>query len=131
MYSNQYLYSRKMASKTISTMEQIHNRRLKLKEENESFSQLFQRMLEIYQQNLVAQVRDVLTRQILGKTYQITINNIEYLFEDVFRDFNLSEQSTIEKSPLSHFRVNLSIVLPESCPVPLLPSISCFLHLLG
>lgn len=81
---------------------------------------------EIYQQNLVAQVRDVLTRQILGKNYQITINNIEYLFEDVFRDFNLSEQSTIEKSPLSHFRVNLSIVLPESCPVPLLPSISCF-----
>jgi hypothetical protein len=81
---------------------------------------------EIYQQNLVAQVRDVLTRQILGKTYQITINNIEYLFEDVFRDFNLSEQSTIEKSPLSHFRVNLSIVLPETCPVPLLPSITCF-----
>jgi len=72
---------------------------------------------EIYQQNLIAQVRDVLTRQILGKNYQITINNIEYLFEDVFRDFNLSEQSTIEKSPLSHFRVNLSIVLPEGCPV--------------
>ena len=81
---------------------------------------------EIYQQNLVAQVRDVLTRQILGKTYQITINNIEYLFEDVFRDFNLSEQSTIEKSPLSHFRLNLSVVIPETCPVPVLPSISCF-----
>ncbi len=81
---------------------------------------------EIYQQNLVAQVRNVLTRQILGKNYQITINNIEYLFEDVFRDFNLSEQSTIEKSPLSHFRLNLSVVLPETCPVPVLPPNVCY-----
>jgi len=81
---------------------------------------------EIYQQVLVSQVRDVLTRQILGKNYNIVLNNIEYLFEDVFRDFELTEQSTMEKSPLSHFRVNMSLSIPEACPVPtILPAVTC------
>ena len=78
---------------------------------------------DIYQQVLVSQVRDVLTRQILGKNYNIVLNNIEYLFEDVFRDFELTEQSTMEKSPLSHFRVNMSLSIPEECPVPTLTPI--------
>jgi len=64
-----------------------------------------------------------LTRQILGKNYNIVLNNIEYLFEDVFRDFELTEQSTMEKSPLSHFRVNMSLSIPEACPVPTLTPI--------
>ena len=81
---------------------------------------------DIYQQVLVSQVRDVLTRQILGKNYNIVLNNIEYLFEDVFRDFELTEQSTMEKSPLSHFRVNMSLSIPEECPVPtILPAVTC------
>ena len=81
---------------------------------------------DIYQQLLVAQVRDVLTRKILGKNYNIVLNNIEYLFEDVYREFNLSEQSTMEKSPLSHFRINMSLSIPEACPVPtILPVVTC------
>ena len=73
---------------------------------------------EIFQQILVAQVRDVLTRQILGKSYVLKVNTVEFLFEDVFREFNLTEQSTMEKSPLSHFRFNISVKMPETCPVP-------------
>ena len=42
----------KMASKTISITEEIYNRLVKLKDENESFSQLFKRMIEVYHQNL-------------------------------------------------------------------------------
>ncbi|MDB4278968.1 LamG domain-containing protein, partial [Deltaproteobacteria bacterium] len=81
---------------------------------------------DIYQQLLIAQVRDVLTRKILGKNYNIVLNNIEYLFEDVYREFNLSEQSTMEKSPLSHFRINMSLSIPEACPVPtILPVVTC------
>jgi hypothetical protein len=81
---------------------------------------------DIYQQVLVSQVRDVLTRKILGKNYNIVLNNIEYLFEDVYREFNLTEQSTIEKSPLSHFRINMSLSIPEECPVPtILPIVTC------
>jgi len=80
---------------------------------------------DIFQQVLVAQVRDVLTRKILAKNYNIVLNNIEYLFEDVYREFNLSEQSTIEKSPLSHFRINMSLSIPEACPVPIIASTTC------
>jgi len=73
---------------------------------------------DVFQQVLVAQVRDVLTRQILGKSYVLKVNTVEFLFEDVFREFNLTEQSTMEKSPLSHFRFNISVKMPETCPVP-------------
>ncbi len=73
---------------------------------------------EVFQQILVAQVRDVLTRQILGKSYVLKVNTVEFVFEDVFREFNLTEQSTMEKSPLSHFRFNLSVKMPETCPTP-------------
>ncbi|MHA1856200.1 MAG: antitoxin VapB family protein [Promethearchaeota archaeon] len=41
-----------MASKTISITEEVYNRLVKLKDKNESFSQLFQRMLDVYHQNL-------------------------------------------------------------------------------
>lgn len=83
---------------------------------------------DVFQQLLVAQVRDVLTRQILGKSYVLTVNSVEFLFEDVFREFNLSEQSTMEKSPLSHFRFNLSVKMPETCPVPSIapPITTCY-----
>ncbi|MHA2001856.1 MAG: antitoxin VapB family protein [Promethearchaeota archaeon] len=41
-----------MTSKTISITAEVYNRLVKLKDEKESFSQLFQRMLEVYNQNL-------------------------------------------------------------------------------
>ena len=41
-----------MTSKTISITEEIYNRLKKLKDEKESFSQLFQRMIEVYHHNL-------------------------------------------------------------------------------
>ena len=44
---------------------------------------------EIYQQILIAQVRDVLTRQIIGSSYQLKINSVDLLFENVFSEFDL------------------------------------------
>ena len=41
-----------MTSKTISITEEIYNRLVALKDEKESFSQLFHRMIELYQKNL-------------------------------------------------------------------------------
>lgn len=85
---------------------------------------------DVFQQVLVAQVRDVLTRQILGKSYVLKVNTVEFLFEDVFREFNLSEQSTMEKSPLSHFRFNISVKMPETCPSPSIvpPVVPCVVN---
>jgi len=83
---------------------------------------------EVFQQVLVAQVRDILTRQILGKPYVLKVKTVEFNFEDVFREFKMSEQSTMEKSPLSHFRFNISVAMQESCPVPTIipPVTTCY-----
>ncbi len=73
---------------------------------------------EIYQQILVAQVRDVLTRDLLGSDYQLSITSVDFLFETVFSEFDLADAQQLEKAPLSHFRFNCTIQLPETCPTP-------------
>lgn len=81
---------------------------------------------EIYQQILVAQVRDVLTRQLIGSSYQLTVNSVDFLFETVFSEFDLADAQQLEKAPLSHFRFNVTIQLPEACPVPsFAPIVGC------
>ncbi len=75
---------------------------------------------EIYQQILVAQVRDILTRDLLGSNYQLTITSVDFLFENVFSEFDLADAHQLEKAPLSHFRFNCTIQLPEQCPTPMI-----------
>jgi hypothetical protein len=83
---------------------------------------------EIFQQNLVAQVRDVLTRQLMGAAYQLTISSVDFLFENVYSEFDLADAQQLEKAPLSHFRFNCTIKLPETCPVPSIapPITTCY-----
>ena len=87
---------------------------------------------EIFQQNLVAQVRDVLTRQLMGSSYQLTISSVDFLFENVYSEFDLADAQQLEKAPLSHFRFNCTIQLPEQCPVPAIapPVTTCYSMLL-
>ena len=71
---------------------------------------------EIFTENLVKQVKDVL-RGNVGKFYKSNWNEILYNFEDVFADFNMKrKQQQAEKAPLDHFRFNMKFVLPEDCP---------------
>lgn len=82
---------------------------------------------EIFQQNLVAQVRDVLTRKLLRVNYNLTISSVDFLFENVFSEFDLADATQLEKAPLSHFRFNCTIQVPEACPVPTIapPIVEC------
>ncbi len=82
---------------------------------------------EIFQQNLVAQARDVLTRKLLGVNYNLTISSVDFLFENVFSEFDLADATQLEKAPLSHFRFNVTIQVPEACPVPTIapPVVEC------
>ena len=73
---------------------------------------------EIYQQLLVAQVRDVLTRKLMGSSYQLSITSVDFQFDNVYSEFDLADAQQLEKAPLSHFRFNCTIKLPETCPVP-------------
>jgi len=79
---------------------------------------------EIYQQVLVSQVRDILTRQLLGAAYQLTIASVDFQFDNVYSEFDLADAQQLEKAPLSHFRFNCTIKLPETCPVPVIET--CF-----
>ena len=83
---------------------------------------------EIFQQNLVAQVRDVLTRQLMGASYQLTISSVDFQFDNVYSEFDLADAQQLEKAPLSHFRFNCTIKLPEACPVPSItpPVTTCY-----
>jgi len=83
---------------------------------------------EIFQQILVAQVRDVLTRDLLGSSYQLSISSVDFLFENVYSEFDLADAQQLEKAPLSHFRFNCTIKLPEQCPTPAIvpPILTCY-----
>jgi len=87
---------------------------------------------EIFQQILVAQVRDVLTRDLLGSSYQLSISSVDFLFENVYSEFDLADAQQLEKAPLSHFRFNCTIKLPETCPTPSIvpPVTTCYSLLL-
>ena len=68
---------------------------------------------DIFTANLVKQVRQVL-RFNLGKFYQLKVNSVDYLFENVFKGITV-ERQTLEKAPLQHFRFNLNLVMHEEC----------------
>lgn len=88
---------------------------------------------DYFVQNCIAEVRNSISRSFVGSFFQISINTIDYLFEDIFREFNLLSQKNLEKSPLAHFRVNCSVRMQEECiefaPVPVLPDGNVLVHL--
>jgi hypothetical protein len=81
---------------------------------------------DYFQQNLIAEVRNVLSRLLLGKNYQLTLQSVEYLIENVFAEFDIQDTNQVEKAPFTHFRVNCTLVVPEQCPVPeIIPTVVC------
>jgi len=77
----------------------------------------------IFTANLVADVRDVLTRQNLGTRYRLVINSVDYDFQTVFSGFSVEDSTVLEKAPLQHFKVNCTVVLQEECGIA--PSSDC------
>ena len=86
-------------------------------------------LTEDFTQNLIAQVRDVLLRQTLGKPYNIGQITETRLFGDVYSEFDIlndSPNTGKAMTEMSYFRFNFSTQIKEACPVPALPSITCF-----
>jgi len=74
---------------------------------------------EIFQANLIQQVREVLTREITLTPYDLVINEVKLLFKDVYREFQLSNAAVLEKAPFTHFRFDCTITLQEECNTPI------------
>lgn len=86
-------------------------------------------LTEDFTQNLIAQVRDVLLRQTLGKPYNIGQITESRIFGDVYSEFDIlndSPNTGKAMAEMAYFRFNFSTQIKETCPVPVLPSISCF-----
>jgi hypothetical protein len=75
---------------------------------------------EIFQANLIQQVREVLTREITLTPYDLVINEVKLLFKDAYREFQLSNAAVLEKAPFTHFRFDCTITLQEECNTPIL-----------
>ena len=86
-------------------------------------------LTEDFTQNLIAQVREVLLRQTLGKPYNIGQITETRLFGDVYSEFDILDDSPNTgkaMTEMAYFRFNFSTQIKETCPVPVLPSITCF-----
>ena len=70
---------------------------------------------EYFQQNLIQEVRRVLSTQLVGGNYKLEINEVVKQFSDVYSEFNIDETRGISHSPLTHFRFNCSLTLREYC----------------
>lgn len=75
---------------------------------------------EIFQANLIQQVREVLTREITLTPYDLSIVEVSLLFRDVYREFQLQNAAVLEKAPFTHFRFECDITLQEECNLPIL-----------
>ena len=82
-------------------------------------------LTEDFTQNLIAQVRDVLLRQTLGKPYNIGQITETRLFGDVYSEFDILDDSPNTgkaMAEMAYFRFNFSTQIKETCPVPVLPT---------
>ena len=75
---------------------------------------------EIFQANLIKEVREVLTRDITLTPYDLKINETKLLFRDVYKEFQLQNAAVLEKAPFTHFRIECDLVLQEECGTQIL-----------
>jgi len=72
---------------------------------------------EDYTQTLIKQVRDVITKKLIGAGYRCDIVEVEREFNLVFKEFVLQDRKYVIM-PFSAFRFNMVITLREDCAQP-------------
>ena len=71
-----------------------------------------------FTEHLMIDVEEILLRLLLGKNYKLTINSSTRQFEDVYAEFDVTEDRGIAHAPMTHFRFNCTVLLREDCPTP-------------
>lgn len=72
---------------------------------------------EKFTQNLIRDVRDVLTRAGGGLSFSYKIKDVEREFRRVWREFSMDEANDYNRSPYDTFRFNLELIVREDCGV--------------
>lgn len=70
---------------------------------------------EIFTQNLIRDVREVLTRSLGGLSFTLEINDVVTEFNEIYKEFRLEEEEGYLRSPQTGFRFNCTITLQEDC----------------
>lgn len=70
---------------------------------------------EIYTQNLIRDVRNVLTMNGGGLSFSFKIKDVEREFREIYKEFNLDETNDYLRSPYDGFRFNLELIIKENC----------------
>jgi len=71
---------------------------------------------EDFTEHLIADVRQSIIRNLLGKAYRVTIDNVVRGFENTYSDFDIANDRGISYLPLTHFRLNCTVQVKEDCP---------------
>lgn len=75
---------------------------------------------EIYTEHLISDVRAALTRDLLGKPYNLVIDTDTQNFETVYSEFDINTDTGKTNKPLVpmvYFRFDTTIQIKESCPI--------------
>jgi hypothetical protein len=75
---------------------------------------------EIYTEHLINDVREALTRDLLGKPYNLVIDTDTQNFESVYSEFDIDTETGKTNKPLApmvYFRFDTTIQIKESCPI--------------
>jgi hypothetical protein len=70
---------------------------------------------EDFTEHLIQDVREALIRDLVGKSYRLTIDSITRDFDDVYAEFDVAQDRGIAHTPMTHFRVNATVIFREDC----------------
>lgn len=76
---------------------------------------------ELFTQNLIREVREVLTRKIAGLGFTLEVKTVQRDPKKVFREFTFSEVHRYVRAPYQAFRFNCVITMQEACGAILNP----------
>lgn len=68
-----------------------------------------------FTEHLIIDVENALIRDLLGRSYRLTINSVTEEFEEVYAEFDVSNDRGIQYAPMTHFRFNCTMLLREVC----------------
>ena len=71
---------------------------------------------ELFTQNLIRDVRRILTTKLLGRPYRIEIIEVVREFREVYAEWTLEEDRQYAIAPQQIFRFNIKLTLREDCP---------------
>ena len=73
---------------------------------------------ELITQQLISEVRSVLTRKLIGTFYRLKVIEICMEFTEIFKEYNLKETENYLKAPYQAFRFNCFVEFQEDCSFP-------------